>query len=164
MRLPLPVGLLLVSLGAPLLAQTRFCIGGELDHLSSTEKAACQAKATHLRNVVQQHGAPADWHFIVVCDEAGWNDYASFAGREAARVVRAGYSTDRDMRLTVVRGSRLETDDEQAAAQVLSAALKGVPGVMAGPRALPNPERAVRQPAQQMADAHVPENDEIAGQ
>lgn len=165
MRLPLSTGLLLVSLCAPLVGQTRFCIGGELDHLSSAEKTACQAKATQLRDAVRHRGAPADWHFVVVCDEAGWSDYASFAGREATRMVHAGYSTDRAMRLTVVRGSRLEAEDEQVAEEVLSVALRGVPGVVpALPLQLPNPQRSLHQPSLQVAEAHGSENEEVAGQ
>ena len=157
--------LLFFCLSASAVAETHFCIGGELDQMSSTQVAACQTKMTEIRNAVKRHGAPAGWHFVVVCDESGWLDYASLAGGERARTVKASYATDAQMHWTFVRGSRMDTDEPAEAEMILAAALKSVPGTHAAPTPLANPQRIVAQPALQVADVMMPAAvDTAAGQ
>ena len=80
-----------------------------------------------VRNAVKQRGAPADWHFVVVCDEAGWKDYASFSATEPGLLAGASYSTDPRLRWTFLRGSDLNPDQPQTTATALSVALNSVP-------------------------------------
>ena len=48
MRIPL-AGIVLLTLSASAVAQTHFCIGGDLDTLTPTQVAACKAKSADLR-------------------------------------------------------------------------------------------------------------------
>ncbi len=165
MRFSLPIALLTLAL--PCVAQTHFCIGGDLDHLTQTQVNACQAKMTQVRNEVRRRGAPAGWHFIVVCDETGWSDLASFTGKAAGSLRQVDYSTDRSMQLTFLRGSRMDAEGT-GAATMLTAALEGVPGKRmapgSGPAPMPNPERTVTLPALQVAETHEPAALDAAGQ
>ncbi len=126
MRLRAACGLMMLALSASAIAQTHFCIAGEIDAMSAPEVAAFQAKMANVRELVKIHGAPADWHFVVVCDEAGWKDYVSFSGRHAATLEDASYSTDPQLRWTFLRGSDLSTDTESTRA-TLSLALGSLP-------------------------------------
>ncbi len=152
----LPAKLLLFCLSASAVAETHFCIGGGLDEMSATDVAACRTKMVQIRDAVKRHGAPAGWHFVIVCDESGWQDYASFAGQEHARTVNASYSTDAQMHWTFVRGSRMDTNEPAEADMVLAAALKNVPGRLAAPTPIPNPGRALAQPDLQVAEVNMP--------
>ncbi len=160
----LPAKLLFFCLSASAVAETHFCIGGELDNMSATDVAACQTKMVEMRDAVKRHGAPAGWHFVVVCDENGWQDYASLAGGQRARTVNASYTTDAQMHWTFVRGSRMDTNEPAEADMVLAAALKSVPGHHAAPAPLPNPQRVLAQPELQVAEVSMPEGDTAAGQ
>ena len=142
-------GLLLVGLSASLVAETHFCIAGDLDDLSPVAVAACQAKMTGLRNVVKQRGAPANWHFVVVCDEAGWKEYTSFSRDARGTFSGAGYSTDPQLRWTFLRGADLSTEQPQATAGVLDRALDTIPATNAPGRA--SPDRPSRQYSVAMA-------------
>ena len=168
MRVRLPASLLMFAASLPLLAQTHFCIAGDLDHLTQTEVSACHTKMTEVRDAIKRRGAPSGWHFVVVCDEVGWSDYASFSGKAGAHLLQADFQTDRDEHWTFLRGSHLP-DGGQAAAVMLKAALVGVPGrqiepgVQTEPQPMPNPERTVQVPALQVAEIRVPD-DSAAGQ
>ena len=159
MRIPLPLTLAALAVTLPAVAQTHFCIGGDLDHLTKTEVSACQAKMTHVREAVRRRGAPAGWHFVVVCDETGWTDLAGFTGKAASGLRQVDYSTDREMQWTFLRGSRIDADGDEAGG-VLNAALKNLPGRRVepgnGPAPMPNPRRTVSVPSLQVAEAHEP--------
>lgn len=169
MRFTFPASLLLLGATLPLVAQTHYCIAGDLDHLTQTEVTACRAKMTHVRDAVKRRGAPSGWHFVVVCDETGWSDYASFTGKAGARLLKAEFDTDRNGHWTFLRGSRIADDDGQTAGAALSIALYGVPGihpepgVEAAPQLMPNPERTLQIPALQVAEAHMPD-ESVTGQ
>ena len=60
----------------------------------------------------------------MICDETGWSDYASFTGNHKAEVMRVSESTDRDLRWTFVRGSRMETGNRRDVELVLASAWK----------------------------------------
>ncbi len=126
-------GAFCLALSASVTAQTHFCIGGDVDHLNAAEIAACKTKVSELREAVKQHGAPADWHFVVVCDETGWQEYASFARDTPGLLTDAGYSTDPRLRWTFVRGSKLTGGQAQATTNLLAMALDGLPGEKPAP-------------------------------
>ena len=143
-HLRLFAGLLFLAVSVSLVAQTHFCIGGDLDHLSPASLTACQAKMSGVRNAVKQLGAPAGWHFVVVCDDAGWKDYASFSARETGLLSGASYSTDLRLHWTFLRGADLDVEQPQATATVVSMALSSVPMQKSTPR-MPASGKATRQ-------------------
>lgn len=163
MRFPRPVSLLFFAISLPLVAQTHFCIAGDLDNLTQTEVSACHTKMTQVREEVKRRGAPSGWHFVVVCDEGGWSDYASFSGKTDAHLRDADFETNRDEHFTFLRGSHLAEGSAKAAGVMLKAALLGVPGRQVGPdgeaapRPMPNPERTVQVPVLLMAESQVPD-------
>src|SRR5579875_545536 len=81
---------------ASAVAQTRYCIGGDLDHLSQAQKASCSAKMHAVREIAAALHAPDDWHFVVVCGEAGWEQYAAYAAGDPATLADAAAATDLD--------------------------------------------------------------------
>ncbi|MGI4756882.1 MAG: hypothetical protein ACRYGF_08540 [Janthinobacterium lividum] len=170
MRILSSLNLLLLSICLPCVAQTHFCIAGDLDHLTATEVSACKAKMTQVRETIQHRGAPSGWHFVVVCDESGWSDLASFSGKEGAKLRNADFNTDRELHWTFLRGSRMDAENRDAAGTMLAAALSHVPGRTAEPgfengaHPMPNPQRVIHQPSLEMAEAHDPSADVTAGQ
>ena len=137
-RLNISCGLLLLAISASVAAETHFCIAGDVDHLNAAEVAACQSKMIGVREAVRQHGAPADWHFVVVCDEAGWKEYASFGSDSPGSLADAGYNTDPRLRWTFLRGSELNAGQPQTIASTLSMALKSVPYRQQTPQPAPS--------------------------
>lgn len=153
------LALVLLMLPSAAVAQTHFCIGGDLDHMAATDVAACKTKMSNIRQAVKQHGAPSGWHFVVVCDETGWTDFASFSGvytsaRKAA-LKSADFHTDRDLGWTFIRGSRLSSEPAQAT-MVLASILKDVPAPAPGPQPLPNLKRSLPQTTLTVAETRVP--------
>ena len=100
-------GLVGCSLAA---AQTpgRFCLGGDLQHLSAAQRAACSGKLAAVRNAALRYNAPADWHFVMVCGEEGWKAYAPFSNRTATELARTSADTDLTGRSTYFREERLK--------------------------------------------------------
>ncbi len=100
----------LLSFAVQASAEPRVCIGGDLDHLTATEKNNCRASADRLRMDADRFHAPADWHFFVICTEADWTMYTSLtkhtAGLESLEV-----DTDVQHRRTFFRGSALANPD-----------------------------------------------------
>jgi hypothetical protein len=93
-------------------AQTRFCIGGDLDHLTAFQKTMCMAKLNQVRLTSAKFQTPQDWHFVVVCNEPSWKEYASFSKRTSAELEDASADTDLDQRTTFFRADRLSTPEE----------------------------------------------------
>ena len=83
-------------------AQTRFCIGGDLDHISANDRAACSATMAAVRTAAASLNAPNGWHFVVVCGEEGWKNYASFSSRGEAVLERVA-DTDQVQQTTYFR-------------------------------------------------------------
>ena len=54
--------LLFLSVSSAALAQTHFCIAGDLDHLNAAQVAECKTKMTNVRDAVKRRGAPSGWH------------------------------------------------------------------------------------------------------
>ena len=153
MRFPLALTLLLLSFAPAALAQTHFCVAGDLDHLNATQIEACRTKMANMREAVKRRGAPAGWHFVVVCDESGWTDYASFVATGVHMTDEVSFHTDLELHWTFVRGSRIEVDSAEAADMLLAVALKGV-----SPKAapMPNPKRVLREPTLSIASVATP--------
>ncbi len=126
-HLRLSGGALFLALSASLVAQTHFCIGGDIDHLSPASVVACEAKLAGVRSAVRQIGAPADWHFVVVCDEMGWKEFTSFSHREAGLLSNASYSTDPRLHWTFLRGSQIDIEQPQTVVTAVTMALGKIP-------------------------------------
>ncbi len=90
-------------------AQTRVCIGGDLDHLSSTERASCSATMQAVRSAAAAMHSPDGWHFVVVCGEDGWKDYAAFSTHGEAVLQAAAADTNLEQQTTYFREDRLHT-------------------------------------------------------
>lgn len=127
MRIPLATTLIVLALGTSAVAQTKFCIAGNLDDLTPAQVTSCQAKSSSLRAAARLKGTPDNWHFVVVCDEAGWDAYASFAGNKAHEIKAAAENTDRELHFTFVRGSRLQEGNAGDFDLVLASARKNMP-------------------------------------
>jgi hypothetical protein len=153
MRFPFALPLLLLSFSAAALAQTHFCVAGDLDHLNATQIADCKTKMANVREAVKHRGAPSGWHFVVVCDESGWTDYASFVATGGHVLDEATFHTDPELHWTFVRGSRMEADSIASADRLLAVALKGI-----SPKAapMPNPKRVLREPTLSIASVEPP--------
>ena len=118
---------LLAGLSLSAVAQTKVCIGGDLDNLSQAQIAACQMKSSGVQAAARSMGVRSDWHIIVVCDDAGWSDYASFTGKSVAAVMETDEQTDLPTRTTFVRGSKLEINQKHAMERLLASAMEQMP-------------------------------------
>ena len=111
---------LVFSLSA--IAQSKVCMGGNLDSLSSTEKHTCENQVSLARSAAAASNASGDWHFVVVCGEDGWKSYAAFSQQGEAQLRAAASDTDFANKTTYLRGTRLESSE--AASQVVMNALR----------------------------------------
>ncbi len=91
----------------PAVAQTRYCLGGDLDHLSAAERASCNAARDMVKTTATRLHAPENWHFVIVCGEQGWKDYTAVAQREEVALENSAADTDLDQHVTYLRQSRL---------------------------------------------------------
>lgn len=101
-------------------AQTRFCIGGDLDHLSSAERASCNATLQAVRTTAASLHAPDGWHFVVVCGAEGWKQYAAFSPRGEDAVADAAADTDLGEGTTYLREDRLHTAQPHSLQRVVA--------------------------------------------
>ena len=105
---------------ASAVAQTRFCIGGDLDHMSETQKTACHAKMQAVKQAAASLHAPADWHFVVVCGEDGWKSYAAYSLDDSAALVHADADTHLAQRETFLREDRLDLGNLRSLQRVVA--------------------------------------------
>ena len=91
----------------PAVAQTRYCIGGDLTALSAPERASCNAAKEMVRATAARLQAPEDWHFVIVCGEQGWKDYAAVAQRGEVALDESAADTDLEEHVTYLRESRM---------------------------------------------------------
>lgn len=104
-------------------AQTYFCIAGDLDALPPARIAACKAKLADVRSMVRGSGSPANWHYVMVCDEADWRSLATLSGPAMkAAMLHTDERTDAHARLTLFHGSALPAGDLRAVQAVLKKA------------------------------------------
>ena len=141
-------GALFLALSATLVAQTHFCIGGDIDHMTPANVAACEAKLSGVRNAVRQQGAPAGWHFVVVCDEMGWKEFTSFSHREAGLLSNASYSTDPRLHWIFLRAGQIDVEQPQTVVTAVTMALGKIPTRKSAPEV-----RVVRSTRQYIAMA-----------
>ena len=92
-------------------AQTRYCVGGDLDHMSAADRAACNATMEAVRATAASLHAPDGWHFVVVCGEDGWKNYAAFSSRGEGVLNRVA-DTDQAQQTTYFRGASLHTTQD----------------------------------------------------
>ncbi len=94
-------------MSVPAVAQTRFCIGGDLEGLSAGERASCNAAKDTAKLTAARLQAPEDWHFVIVCGEQGWKDYTAVAQQGEVALNDSAADTDLDQHVTYLRESRL---------------------------------------------------------
>jgi hypothetical protein len=114
------------SLSATALAQTRFCLGGDLSHLSQAQKSSCNARLSDVRELAVAMHAPADWHFVVVCSEQGWQDYAAYTMNTSETLLAASADTNLEQHETFLREGRLGSGDRKALQAVVAHEIAGI--------------------------------------
>ena len=107
-------------------AQTRFCIGGDLDHLTQTQKTACSAKMKAVKVAAASFHAPENWHFVVVCGEEGWKSYAAYAMEQGASLVDAAADTNLEQHETFLRDGKLNMADLRSVQRVVAHEVAGI--------------------------------------
>jgi hypothetical protein len=101
----------LLSLAVHASAESRVCIGGDLDNLTQQQKNDCWASAHQIGSEATKFHAPADWHYFVVCTESDWKMYAAYSKHSAAALATLGAETDLRSRTTFFRGGWLPKGD-----------------------------------------------------
>lgn len=110
----------------PAVAQTRYCIGGDLDHLSASERASCLAAKDSVKTTAARLHAPEDWHFVIVCGEEGWRDYTSVAQQSEAALEDSAADTDLDQHVTYLRESRMRNSKTNELQRVVAHELASI--------------------------------------
>ncbi len=113
------VSSILLSASLASAAQAHFCIGGNLDQLTEAQIVACEHTSAALEMESQRAAVSAGWHFITVCDEAGWQTVVALQGDGALHALRANQATDGKLHLTFVHGTQVRAADTQALDAVL---------------------------------------------
>lgn len=101
-------------------AQTRYCIGGDLDRLSAGERASCSAAKELVKTTATRLHAPGDWHFVIVCGEQGWKDYTAVSQRGEVALEESSADTDFGQRITFLRASRLTAPESHDLPRVIA--------------------------------------------
>ena len=92
-------------------AQTKVCMGGDLATLSAAERTTCENQVRMVQRSNAASKVSAGWHFVVVCGETGWKEYAAFSQQGEAQTAEAAADTDFATKTTFLRGARLLTQD-----------------------------------------------------
>lgn len=122
----LPATVAMTMLCAPAVAQTRFCVGGDLDHLTTAQRQACNATLNAVRSTAATLHAPDGWHFVVVCGEDGWKQYAAFSERGEDAVQDAAADTDLEEHTTFLRESSLHGPQPHSLQRVVAHELAAI--------------------------------------
>ena len=109
---------------ASAVAQTRFCMGGDLAHLSAAEKTTCNAKLQAVRTAAASFHVPDGWHFVMVCGEDGWRDYTAFAMNQS--LLGASADTHLEQRETFLRGDRFDLGNAPSLRRTLAREIAGI--------------------------------------
>jgi hypothetical protein len=67
--------------------------------------AACREQAHAFAESLVRYPRPRSWHWVLVCDEAGWRRFLRLSGREEQDDIYA--STDLETRTSYLRGAKL---------------------------------------------------------
>jgi hypothetical protein len=94
----------LLSFAVRMSAESRVCIGGDLDHMTEAEKSGCWNSAHQVGSAAVKFKGPDNWHYFVVCSEADWKAYTAFSKRGAVELAEMGADTDIGRRTTFFRG------------------------------------------------------------
>lgn len=112
----------LVLLAVTASAEPRFCMGGNLDQLNAAQQATCKQQLAQMKAVAAAQNSP-DWHYVLVCDEQGWKDYAAFSVTSPEKLMNVSADTNVSQKTTFVRGSRMNGSlDQVFGAEVASIA------------------------------------------
>jgi len=65
----------------------------------------CREEAHTFALTLVRYARPQSWHWVLVCDEAGWRRFLRLTGREEGAAIYA--STDLAGRTTYIRGAKL---------------------------------------------------------
>jgi hypothetical protein len=65
----------------------------------------CREEAQLFTRTLTRYPRPESWHWVVICDEAGWRRFLRLSGRDEHAAIYA--STDLRGRSTYLRGSKL---------------------------------------------------------
>lgn len=65
----------------------------------------CRQEAHAFALALVRYARPDSWHWVLVCDEAGWRRFLRLSGRDEGAAIYA--STDLDASTTYIRGSKL---------------------------------------------------------
>lgn len=107
-------------------AQTRFCVGGDIAHMSAPEKAACSAKLQAVKSAAAAFHAPDGWHFVLVCGEQGWKEYAAFTLADDAALMNASADTNLEQHETFLREDRLDLANASSLRRVVAREVAGI--------------------------------------
>ncbi len=107
-------------------AQARYCIGGDLDHMSQTQKTACSAKLQAVKAAAASLHAPDNWHFVVVCGEQGWKSYAAYAQDSQTNLLDAAADTNLEQHETFLREDRLDIINMRSLQRVVAHEVAGI--------------------------------------
>jgi hypothetical protein len=110
----------------PAVAQTRYCVGGDLDHLSAENRASCDATLQAVRSAATALHAPDGWHFVVVCGEDGWKQYTAFSVRGEDTLSEAAADTDLQDHTTYLREASLHTTQPHGLQRVVAHEVAGI--------------------------------------
>ncbi len=109
---------------ASAVAQTRFCIGGDLAHLSAAEKTTCSTKLQAVKAAAAAFHVPDGWHFVMVCGEEGWRDYSAFAMNDT--LLNASADTHFEQHETFLRGDRFDLNNVPALRRAVAREMAGI--------------------------------------
>ncbi len=65
----------------------------------------CREEAHTLAECLIHYPRPISWHWVLLCDEAGWRRFLRLSGRQENEAIYA--STDLEARTTYLRGAKL---------------------------------------------------------
>jgi hypothetical protein len=65
----------------------------------------CREEAHIFAGSLVRYPRPGSWHWVLICDEAGWRRFLRLSGRDEAAAIYA--STDLTRRTTYIRGAKL---------------------------------------------------------
>lgn len=122
----LGTALIATLISLPAVAQTRYCLGGDLEHLSAAERASCSAAREMVKATATRLQAPENWHFVIVCGEQGWRDYTAVSQRGEVALEDSSADTDLGERVTYLRESRLSAPRTHESQRVVAHELASI--------------------------------------
>jgi hypothetical protein len=100
-------------------AQNTISLASNISRRGAPAPLACQQEAGILAQGLIEFPRPSEWHWIIVCDDAGWNQFLlqrDHFTHESASEETIYASTDLTAHVTCLRGSTLLKPDTALAA------------------------------------------------